>query len=212
MREETNDSAGTAQTGHAPYRLSNISIHRSHSSDETGYKPIEYLFMFFFFAILGWIWECSLSIIRDHILVNRGTKYGPWVPIYGYGGTLIVFLLHKLRKSKLRVFLYSIVICAAVEYLTSFILEYFFNVIYWDYTTEPFNLNGRIYLEGMLVFGLSGLTGVHVLAPSVSAFSDRLKPLTRRRLAIILCILYGLDIIACMIFGYNPAAGLDFAK
>ncbi len=208
----THETTTSELPSHEPYRLSNISIHRSRNEDETGYKPVEYLFMFFFFSMLGWIWECSLSIIRDHVLVNRGTKYGPWIPIYGYGGILVIFLLHKFRKSKLRVFLYSIIVCAAAEYLTSFILEYFFNVIYWDYTTEPFNLNGRIYLEGMLVFGLSGLAGVHVLAPSVSAFSERLKPTTRRRLAVTLLALYGLDIIACTIFGFNPAAGLDFAK
>ena len=172
------------------------------------YSFLEFIYIFFFFAIAGWIWECSLYLIRDHVLVNRGTKYGPWVPIYGYGGILVILLLWRFRKSILRVFLYGSIISTVFEYLTSVVLEYGLGVVYWDYSDEPFNVNGRITLVSSLAFGVFSLLGMFVLGPAAVWIAKRLKPKTRRIVAIVLCCLYGLDILACAIFGFNPASGV----
>ena len=106
------------------------------SNGKGRYTFLEFIYIFFFFAIAGWIWECGLYLIRDHVLVNRGTKYGPWIPIYGYGGILVILLLYRFRHSKLRVFFYGIIISTVFEYLTSIVLEYGLNVVYWDYTED----------------------------------------------------------------------------
>ena len=173
-----------------------------------GYSFLEYIYIFFFFAIAGWIWECSLYLIRDHVLVNRGTKYGPWIPIYGYGGILVILLLWRFRHSKLRVFFYGIIISTAFEYLTSVVLEYGLNIVYWDYSEDFLNLNGRISLVSSLAFGVFSLWGIYLFSPSAVWIARRLKPKPRRIVAIILCCFYALDIIACAVFGFNPASSL----
>ncbi len=173
-----------------------------------GYSLLEYVYIFFFFAIAGWIWECSLYLIRDHVLVNRGTKYGPWVPIYGYGGILVILLLYRFRHSKVRVFLYGIIISTVFEYLTSVILDYGLGVVYWDYTSDFCNFQGRISLVSSLAFGVFSLCGTYLFAPAAVWISRLLQPKPRRIVGIILCCLYGLDILACAIFGFNPASGL----
>lgn len=175
----------------------------------SGYSLLEYIYFFFFFAVAGWIWECSLYLVRDHVLVNRGTKYGPWVPIYGYGGILVILLLYRFRHSKLRVFLYGILISTVFEYLTSVVLEYGLNVVYWDYSEDFLNFQGRISLVSSLMFGVFSLLGTYVFAPVVTAILRKMSPKTRRNVAIVLCCLYGLDILACIIFGFNPASGLS---
>ncbi len=175
----------------------------------SGYSLLEYIYFFFFFAVAGWIWECSLYLVRDHVLVNRGTKYGPWVPIYGYGGILVILLLYRFRHSKLRVFLYGILISTVFEYLTSVVLEYGLNVVYWDYSEDFLNFQGRISLVSSLAFGVFSLLGTYVFAPVVTAILRKMSPTTRRNVAIVLCCLYGLDILACIIFGFNPASGLS---
>ena len=173
-----------------------------------GYSLLEYIYIFFFFAIAGWIWECTLYLVRDHVLVNRGTKYGPWVPIYGYGGILVILLLYRFRHSKVRVFLYGIIISTAFEYLTSVVLEYGLNVVYWDYSDEPFNLCGRISLVSSLAFGVFSLLGTYLFAPAAAGIARKIPPKPRRIICIVLCGLYCLDILACAIFGFNPASGL----
>ena len=181
---------------------------KAESRTVCGYSFLEYIYIFFCFAIAGWIWECSLYLIRDHVLVNRGTKYGPWIPIYGYGGILVILLLYRFRHSKLRVFFYGIIISTAFEYLTSVVLEYGLNIVYWDYSEDFLNLNGRISLVSSLAFGVFSLLGVYVLAPVATGIARRLDPKHRRTIAIVLCFLYGLDIIACAVFGFNPASSL----
>ena len=173
-----------------------------------GYSLLEYIYIFFFFAIAGWIWECTLYLVRDHVLVNRGTKYGPWVPIYGYGGILVILLLYRFRHSKVRVFLYGIIISTTFEYLTSVVLEYGLNVVYWDYSDEPFNLCGRISLVSSLAFGVFSLLGTYLFAPAAAGIARKIPPKPRRIIGIVLCGLYCLDILACAIFGFNPASGL----
>ena len=173
-----------------------------------GYSLLEYIYIFFFFAIAGWIWECTLYLVRDHVLVNRGTKYGPWVPIYGYGGILVILLLYRFRHSKVRVFLYGIIISTTFEYLTSVVLEYGLNVVYWDYSDEPFNLCGRISLVSSLAFGVFSLLGTYLFAPAAAGIARKIPPKPRRIICIVLCGLYCLDILACAIFGFNPASGL----
>src|SRR5699024_6176991 len=48
--------------------------------------------MFFIFSFIGWLWEVSLHLITDGEFVNRGVLQGPWLPIYGTGGMLILIL------------------------------------------------------------------------------------------------------------------------
>ena len=173
-----------------------------------GYSLLEYIYIFFFFAIAGWPCECTLYLVRDHVLVNRGTKYGPWVPIYGYGGILVILLLYRFRHSKIRVFLYGIIISTAFEYLTSVVLEYGLGVVYWDYSDDPFNVCGRISLVSSLAFGVFSLCGTYLFAPAAAGIARKIPPKPRRIIGIVLCGLYCLDILACAIFGFNPASGL----
>ena len=87
-------------------------------------------------------------------------------------------------------------------------LEYGLNVVYWDYSDDPFNLCGRISLVSSLAFGVFSLLGTYLFAPAAVWIAHCLKPKPRRIVAIVLCCLYGLDIIACAIFGFNPASSL----
>ena len=55
--------------------------------------PLFLSLFFFTFSFAGWLWEVLLHVFTDHAVVNRGVLYGPWLPIYGFGGVLIVLLL-----------------------------------------------------------------------------------------------------------------------
>ena len=107
--------------------------------------------------------------------MNRGTLHGPWLPIYGTGGVIILILLKKLRKKPLFEFLAAMVLCGGLEYFSSWYLEKTHGgQRWWDYTGYFLNLNGRICAEGLLTFGLGGLAIVYLLAPALDNLLSRI--------------------------------------
>ena len=172
------------------------------------YQWTDFVFMFFVFAIAGWLWECGLYIVRDHLLVNRGSLHGPWVPIYGVGGTAMVLLLDRFRENKGKVFAMELIFCGVLEYLSSFLLEYFFNLSYWNYKTDYFNLNGRIYLAGLIAFGIGGMLAIYLVAPAIANTSDKVPKKLRISLSFILCAGFLTDLVICFLYGFNAGAGV----
>ena len=154
-----------------PIRMSAIPEHEKRGRIEMinyfrRYSVWSLLLMFFAFSFIGWLWEVSLHLITDGEFVNRGVLHGPWLPIYGCGGVLILVALNRLRARPLLEFVATVVLCGCVEYFSSLYLEIAHNgQRWWDYSGYFLNLNGRICAEGLLVFGLGGLAIVYVLAP-----------------------------------------------
>ena len=129
------------------------------------YSLSSMILMFFTFSMVGWIWEVSLRLLNYGEFVNRGTLHGPWLPIYGAGGVLIVALLRKLADKPILLFIGAVVVCGVVEYTTSWFLWEHFHMKWWDYSGYFLNLHGRICAEGLFVFGLGGCGFIYILAP-----------------------------------------------
>ena len=158
------------------------------------YNIFSLILMFFIFCFIGWMWEVGLYLISTGRFVNRGVSHGPWLPIYGIGGLLILTLLYRLRKKPIKHFFATVLICGTVEYLTSVILEFTHNgQKWWDYSNYVLNLNGRICFEGLLVFGLGGFIITYLGAP---LFDNIIKLIPKNKLIIIctvLLCLFGID-------------------
>lgn len=191
------------------YVLSDLAISRPNIRERLRkYRLVDYIFMFFVYCLMGWVWECILYIFYEHAFINRGTMYGPWIPIYGIGGTLIIILLDKFKENKVRLFIMTSALCAFIEYLTSFILEYVFNSSYWDYKADFLNLNGRICLAGLLSFGIGGVSAIYVIAPAISSFTLKLSRKKQVIISVLLCAAFLADLTFCIIFGFNSGRGV----
>ena len=167
------------------------------------YNIYDYIMFFFSFCFVGYAYEVLLYLVQDHVFVNRGTMYGPWLPIYGIGGVLIIFFLSRFKENKWHVFGLTMALCAVVEYIGSWILEFFFNSSYWDYEQMFINVNGRICLAGLLAFGLGGLFGIYIAAPRISNFVDRIGKKNVKILCTMLIIFFVIDLVCCAVFGFN---------
>ena len=144
---------------------------RTISADHS-YSLVNLIMMFFIFCFVGWVWEVSLAFISEDMFVNRGTLHGPWLPIYGTGGVIILVLLKKLREKPALEFVAAMVLCGCLEYFSSWYLEMTHDgQRWWDYTGYFLNINGRICAEGLLTFGLGGLAIVYLLAPASTTCS-----------------------------------------
>lgn len=110
---------------------------------------------FVFFSIIGFISEviyCSLNKRK-----SGKALYGPWCPLHGLGGLLIISVVSHVPENMFIIYLVSVLVASFTEYLVSVILEMIFDMKWWDYSFKKFNLNGRICLENSLLFGVLGI-------------------------------------------------------
>lgn len=160
--------------------------------------------MFFVFCFIGWSWEVALHLVSDGVFVNRGTMFGPWLPIYGSGGVMILVLLYRFRNRPGLEATLTIILCGVVEYFTHWYLEITKGTKWWDYTGYFLNLNGRICAEGLLVFMLGGMAIVYALAPVID---DWIKKVNRKSLKIVCIVLLCLFSIDMVYSSIHPNVG-----
>ncbi len=183
-----------------PDRLSPVPLsqHRkwvSNTNYNRYYTVWNLILMFIAFCFIGWCWEVSLHIIQDGAFVNRGMLHGPWIPIYGSGGVLILIVLTKLRKYPMAEFIAAIVLCGFLEYMTSLLVEISKGKRWWDYTGYFLNLNGRICGEGLLVFGVMGMVIVYAVAPLFDHYLRLIPQRIAVILSLVLMLFFGADCI-----------------
>ena len=157
------------------------------------YPVTTLILMFFLFAFFGWCWEVMLYLVTSATFVNRGVMHGPWLPIYGTGGVLVLMVLYKLRDKPWLEFTATVVVCGIVEYFTAYYLETVYDRRWWDYAGYFLNLHGRICAEGLLVFGLGGMAIVYFVAPMFDNWLHRFKRRTLIALCAVLIALFGVD-------------------
>ncbi len=137
-------------------------------------KNLAILFLLFvIYSFLGWVMEVLVVMPREKKFVNRGFLIGPWCPIYGTGTVLMILFLDKYKQDIPALFIMATVICSILEYLTSYVMEKVFKARWWDYSERKFQINGRVCLEGALVFGLFSMLLVMYIHPAIESFFDR---------------------------------------
>ena len=150
-----------------------------------------YFLMFIVYAFLGWCVEVFLKFIDYKRFINRGFLIGPYLPIYGFGALFITLLLQKYINDLIVLFAFSTIICSTLEYFTSFIMEKTFCTRWWDYSKRKFNLNGRICLVNMILFGLLGILIIKFINPIFS----KICKLCNQDILNIICLIVGLIFI-----------------
>ncbi|MGN0528354.1 MAG: putative ABC transporter permease [Eubacterium sp.] len=146
-----------------------------------------YFFWFMLYSIAGWIMETLLYLIRDKKAVKRGFLFGPVCPIYGTGAVICTAILYGRVNNIFLIFIFGLLICGALEYITHFLMEKLFNAMWWDYSDRRFNIKGRVYLKGLLIFGAGAVIIVKLLQP----LAEKLTDLIPQNILYIICfVLY----------------------
>ncbi|MGI6607818.1 MAG: putative ABC transporter permease [Erysipelotrichaceae bacterium] len=154
---------------------------------------VEQLFiLFFIYSVIGWVVEVLFVFLESKKIVNRGFLIGPYLPIYGLGAVLITlasFYIPFMDDSISSGFLISFIICGILEYLTSYIMEKRFSIRWWDYSTKPMNLNGRVWIGNLILFGLGGAVIIKLVNPIIFRFFERITDYQFRIASIIILII-----------------------
>lgn len=153
------------------------------------------ILLFFTFAFIGWIWEVTIGLVNYGKFINKGTMFGPWLPIYGFGGIIVLVLLKPFRNNPILTFILAFILCGLVEYFTGWYLETFKHMKWWDYSSYVFNLNGRVCLEGLIVFGLGGCSFIYIFAPLIDNLYSNINPNLKLVVCFILVFLFSIDLV-----------------
>ena len=174
---------------------------------------ILYIFLLFIiYSFIGYLAEVIFCSYSQKKFVNRGFLFGPVCPIYGLGSLLAIFCLANLSDNPILVFLLGILITSALEYYTSYLFEKVFNNKWWDYSYRVDNINGRICIGNSIYFGLGILIVVYLLNPSLVVIIDNISYEVVIITAILLFIIFLIDLIWSIIIAYNLRTRLIVAE
>lgn len=169
------------------------------------YDLLSVLFLFPVFSILGWLLETLIRLINDGSLENTGALLGPWLPVYGLYGILILMLLKRLLRQPVLVFILNGVIYSVLEYFINMSSELISGHPLRNYSTFFLNIDGKIYLGGAVTFALIGCAFLYYLAPR---WTDRYMKLGHSKRVLLCVLLYGLlftDIFVSVYLGLTAA-------
>jgi len=155
-----------------------------------------YFFSFLLYCFIGWIYEVILEFTYGHGFVNRGFLHGPYLPVYGFGALLILFTIRPFSKRKIHInkllitpiitFFLIFLLTSVVEYCAGIILDIFFNKTLWDYSDEPFNINGIVCLTASLKFATGGTVFLYLLQPLFEKLINKLSNILSNVLFVVL--------------------------
>lgn len=152
-----------------------------------------YVLLFFCLSFFGWLWEVVLYIFISNRFVNRGVYYGPYLPVYGIGGLILILLLHAKRRQPFLVFLLSAAICTALEYTAATWLENKWGTRWWDYSGYFLNVDGKICLFCSIGFGLGGVLLICIFQPIFNKIYHKTTLSLRIFICIVLIIIFAAD-------------------
>lgn len=167
-------------------------------------KEFELYFMLFItYSFIGWVIEVMNELIINKKIVNRGFLIGPYCPIYGCGSIFMILFI-KNTGDIIGTFLKIVFICAVLEYTTSYIMEKLFKTRWWDYSKNKYNINGRICLETMFLFGIGGCILLYLVNPFIISIYQMIPNLLMTIITFTLFIIFVSD----MIVSFNIINGL----
>lgn len=160
------------------------------------------IFLYFIiYSILGFILETIFGLITKGVIESRKSfLIGPFCGIYGLGAVVMILSLKNVKKNNFSLFFGGFIVGSVVEYVVSWFGEVFLNVIWWDYSNIPFNINGRVCIEFSIIWGLLAIFLMTYCNPKVDNFINWLyNKFSIKYLKIIIsCLIVFLFIDACV--------------
>ena len=146
------------------------------------------------FSIIGLIVETLYCFFTTGVLESRkGLLWGPFCPVYGVGGVVIISLLNRYKDNNLKLLIYGFVLGSIIEYIISYILEAIYGIRFWEYSYISSNLNGRICITYSIFWGVLTLGIIKIAKPSIDWIINKIP--YKKIITIALFIFLIIDVI-----------------
>ena len=171
-------------------------------------------------SFAGVVVEMLWCLFRNGYLESRsGLVYAPFNPVYGIGAVVMTLALYRYRNRSSSIsFLGGALVGSVIEYLLSWGQEALFGSTSWDYSSMPFNLDGRICLLYSLFWGILGVFWIKSIYPRTAQVILKIPNRFGKILTWVLTILLVLDCAVSLIavgrwsgrvLGDPPASAVD---
>lgn len=117
-------------------------------------------FLYLTYSFLGWVAETVVATVNGRSFANRGFASGPFCFIYGFAAVVLTIALTELRDNLFFLFMGSMLMATAIEWITAKLLERIHSSKWWDYSGKRWNFDGYICLQYSLLWGLLGSLAV----------------------------------------------------
>lgn len=150
--------------------------------------------IFCLYAFFGWCLEVSYAAVNSGLFVNRGFLNGPACPVYGFGALTVIQLLSPAANNLFLLFFGSVFLATTLEYITGAALKKLFHHKWWDYSNEPFNLNGYVCLKFSLMWGIACVFVIRIIHPLVLNTVVLIPPLLKNAFMTIALLILIVDL------------------
>lgn len=100
--------------------------------------------------------------------------WGPFSIVWGFAIAAATALLYRYRNaSDSYLFITGTFLGGAYEYFCSVFTEIMFGKVFWDYSSIPFNLGGRINLLYCFFWGIAAVVWMKILYPRIAAVIEK---------------------------------------
>lgn len=137
----------------------------------------EKLFLLFVIgSLLGDIAETIFCRFTAGYWMSRSSLvWGPFSVVWGFAIAMVTQLLYRYKDRPASwLFVAGTLLGGAYEYLCSVLSELVFGAVFWDYSSIPFNLGGRINLLYCFFWGFAAVAWFKVFFPPISALIEKL--------------------------------------
>lgn len=165
-----------------------------------GYITLNFFNLFWIFvvcSILGLAIETVFHLAIYHAYQDRaGLLYGPFSPIYGFGGLFMTVALNRFHDKPIPViFLISALIGGAFEFTVSWIMQSAFGIVAWDYSGTFLSIDGRTNFMFMCFWGILGVMWVKFLLPILLWMINKIPWKLRYALTVVCFVFVVVDVV-----------------
>jgi len=100
------------------------------------------LYSILLYGAAGWLLQMVYAAVKQKKLVNRGFLAGPVCPLYGVVIAAVLVIAGGPERNIILLFLLSLILAMALEWLTGYLSVRLFGVRCWDYGKIPGNVEG----------------------------------------------------------------------
>lgn len=172
--------------------------------------------LFLIGSLLGDITETIFCRLDGGVWMSRSSLvWGPFSIVWGFAIVLATMLLYKDRsKPDRHIFLIGTILGGAYEYVCSVLAEIVLGQSFWDYSSMPLNLGGRINLLYCFFWGIAAVVWLKGLYPFFSRWIEKIPKIAGYIATWILVVFMAADMLvsAAALIRYSDRAGGPAAK